>query len=340
MNASRRPACTVCIANYNGELLLPDCIASVRAQVGDISCEIIVHDDASTDRSVDLLRSEYPDIAVIASDVNVGFCISNNRMVERAQGEYILLLNNDAALFPDAIQALLAHSSEQPRRGILSLPQYDWNTGELVDRGCLLDPFYNPTPNLDPSRRDVAYVIGACLWIPRRLWNELEGFPTWMESIGEDLYLGCAAHLRGWPVQVLSTSGYRHRQGVSFGGNRIQSTGLQSTFRRRRLSEQNKTAALVICTPSFAVWPLLILHLAALGLEGSALALLKRDRTIWQKIYGPVITSTIARLPALYARRTALQLRREVTLLEYLSAFTFRHRKLLVLLRHGMPNLD
>jgi hypothetical protein len=43
---------------------------------------------------------------------------------------------------------------------ILSLPQYDFETGKLVDRGCLLDPFFNPVPNLDPAREDVAMAIG------------------------------------------------------------------------------------------------------------------------------------------------------------------------------------
>ncbi len=54
------PLCSVCIANYNGLSVLADCIDSVLDQSGDIPVEIIVHDDASTDDSVALIRQRYP----------------------------------------------------------------------------------------------------------------------------------------------------------------------------------------------------------------------------------------------------------------------------------------
>ena len=107
--------------------------------------------------------------ALIRSDSNVGFCVANNRMVAQAEGTYVLLLNNDAELYPDALRVLHDEAEKIGEPAILSLPQYDFVTGELIDRGCLLDPFFNPVPNLDPGRRDVAMVIGACLWIPRQL---------------------------------------------------------------------------------------------------------------------------------------------------------------------------
>ena len=206
LNRPAAPVCSVCIANYNGMALLADCLESVLAQLGGLSIEIIVHDDASTDDSVAWLREKYPQVELLDSAQNVGFCISNNRMATYARGEYILLLNNDAALYPDALSTLLDAAGLQSPPGILTLPQYDWATGVLVDRGCLLDPFYNPIPNLDPKRTDVAMAIGACLWLPRNLWHELGGFPEWMESIAEDLYLCCLARTRGIPVQTTVSS--------------------------------------------------------------------------------------------------------------------------------------
>ncbi|EQD70869.1 glycosyl transferase family protein, partial [mine drainage metagenome] len=152
MNPETPPRISVCIANYNGEGVLGDCLDSVLAQTVDTPAEIIVHDDASTDASLQLLRERYPQVALIASNANVGFCVANNRMVAQAQGEFVLLLNNDAALAPDALATLLREAGQQQPRGILALPQYDWASGALVDRGCLLDPFYNPVPNTDPQR--------------------------------------------------------------------------------------------------------------------------------------------------------------------------------------------
>ena len=91
---------------------------------------------------------------------------------------------------------------------ILTLPQFDATSGELIDRGCLLDPFFNPVPNLDPKRSDVAMVIGACLWIPKDLWDEMEGFPgmVWVHCRGYVFVLpGTAGGLCGAGAGRLAT---------------------------------------------------------------------------------------------------------------------------------------
>ncbi|HXD83626.1 MAG TPA: glycosyltransferase, partial [Rudaea sp.] len=307
LNRPAAPVCSVCIANYNGVAILADCIDSILQQQGEISVEIIIHDDASTDDSVTFLCTHYPQVELLVSETNVGFCVGNNRMAAHARGEFVLLLNNDAALYPDALASLLSAARDQQPAGILTLPQYDWQTGNLVNRGCLLDSFYNPVPNLDPARTDVAYAIGACLFLPRALWIELGGFPEWIGSIGEDLYLCCLGRLRGLPVAVAPGSGFRHRQGASFGGNRIDSDKLNSTFRRRALSECNKTAVMVVCTPTLLVWPLLAVHVALLTLEGIILTLLKRDRRIWRDIYGQTLGAVVREFGLLRKRRREVQ---------------------------------
>ncbi|RDS85292.1 glycosyltransferase family 2 protein [Dyella psychrodurans] len=339
LNRPEAPDCSVCIANYNGVGMLADCVDSVLAQQGDIGIEIIVHDDASSDDSVALLRTNYPQIELLASRENVGFCVANNRMVAHARGDFVLLLNNDAALYPDALLTLIEAARLQSSAGIVTLPQYDWETGVLVDRGCLLDPFYNPVPNLDPRRRDVAMVIGACLWVARDVWNELGGFPEWLESIGEDMYLCCVARLRGRPVQVTGASGYRHRQGVSFGGNRVTTQGLQTTFRRRYLSERNKIRVMVVCTPTLLVIPQLMLHILLLIIEGITLTAVRRDARIWHEIYGRVGTSVLRGFSTLWAKRHQEQRLRVVSLHGFLRPFVWMHRKLGLLYRYGMPRI-
>jgi GT2 family glycosyltransferase len=338
LNEPALPICSICIANYNGENMLVDCLESVLAQSKDIPIEVIVHDDASTDGSLELLK-RYPPVVVIASTENVGFCIANNRMVARARGEFVLLLNNDAALYPDALATLLDAARRQTPQGILTLPQYDWRTGALVDRGCLLDPFYNPVPNLDLTRQNVAMVIGACLFVSRAVWNELGGFPEWLESIGEDLYLCCVARLRGLPVYATLDSGYRHRQGASFGGNRLDAGRLSTTYRRRRLSERNKTFALVIFTPTPMAWLLLVVHLTLLALEGAVLALVRCDHRIFRDIYAGVFTSLVRERGRLWEFRTAMQCSRAVTATGFFSCFSLIPRKLAMLRRYGLPDI-
>jgi len=335
---SATPRVSICVANYDGAALLPACLDSILAQDTQAPLEILVHDDASRDGSLALLRARYPDVRVLESTRNVGFCVANNRMVAEARGEFILLLNNDAALAPDAIAHLLAAAEAIKEPGILTLPQRDWESDRLVDRGCLLDPFFNPIPNLDPERDDVAYVIGACLWCPRDAWHALGGFPEWMESIGEDLYLCGLARLRGMPVRALRESHYRHRQGASFGGNRADG-GLRTSIRRRRLSERNKTRALVVLTPGIAMWLLLPAHLLTLACEGLLLSLLRRDLTLWREVYFPALVAPFHEWSALRVRRKEVQATRKIRSATWFSAVRWQLRKMAMLWHYGVPTV-
>jgi len=331
------PLCSVCIANFNGEKVLPQCLDSVYAQQCSFAFEVLVHDDASTDGSLALLDSRNPQPIIIASNRNVGFCISNNRMVQKARGRYILLLNNDAALEPDALQTLFNHSQKQSPQGILTLPQYDWRTGELVDRGCLLDPFFNPVPNLDPERTEVAMAIGACLWIPRSLWHRLDGFPEWMGSIAEDMYLCCLARLYGYPVEVTQSSGYRHWQGKSFSGERTQESKLASTFRRRFLSERNKTFTMIITCPEQLLSIIFPIHIIALCLEGIAVSILRKDSRLLTNIYLRLPHSVWIGRMKIRKTRHQVHSNRVISSSGFLSGFRWIPWKLNLLLRFGVP---
>lgn len=339
MMRSDQPVCSICIANYNGAGVLRECLDSLAAQIGELSIEIIVHDDASSDESRDLIRREYPGVFLIESAGNVGFCVANNRMVERARGEYILLLNNDASLFPDALQALLLAARQMPVPGILGLAQHDAASGTLLDRGSHLDLFFNPYPALEAGRRDVQLIMGACLWLPRSLWLELGGFPEWFGSIGEDLFLCSLARLLGLPVQVIGESGYRHHVGHSFGGGKAVAGRLSTTVKRRALSERNKSFVLAIVTPGPLLALILPLHLLLLLLEGCTLSLLCRRLGLLRQIYLPC-------LPALWHRRREIaelrmywQPRRAVSQLSWLQGFSFWPHKLHMLCRHGLPEV-
>jgi GT2 family glycosyltransferase len=336
---TRAPLVSVCIPHYNGIELIDACIASVCSQVLDADVEIIVHDDASTDDSVAHLRTHHPDVRLIESSENVGFCVANNRMAAVAQGQYLLLLNNDATLLPDALATLLAEAQRLCRPAILGLPQYAADSGELLDIGSRLDLFLNPLPNRDPARKDVGMVMGACLWTDRALWEELGGFPEWFGSIGEDLYLCCRARLAGHPVRVLGVSGFRHRVGHSFGGGKIADGQLRSTFRRRALSERNKTFVMVITYPAPFMQVMLPVHLMLLLLEGMLISLLKVDSRFLWEIYLPVFGALVRHRKELRAARRVAQQNRRLTSADFYAVFDWVPYKLRMLFRHGLPEL-
>ena len=334
------PIVSICIANYNGIDLIDACIASVRAQDCAFPVEIIVHDDASQDGSVALIRARHPDVRLIEGPENVGFCIANNRMAAIAHGEYLLLLNNDAELLPDALRVLHLEAERLDRPAILSLPQFDFETRELIDRGCLLDPFFNPVPNLDPTRHEVAMVIGACLWIPKTLWDELDGFPEWFGSIAEDMYLCCVARLADHPVRASESSGYQHRVGATFGGGKpTQDRSLVTTARRRRLSERNKCFVLILTCPAPYFYLLLPLHLILLTIEGMLLALAKNDWHIFENIYLDCLRQLWQARSRLITKRESIQAARKITAGQYFHVFLSRHHKINLLFKHGLPHV-
>lgn len=337
VTSAREPACSVCIANYNGEAVIGDCLESVYGQDFDLPIEIIVHDDASTDSSVDAVRSRFPDVTLIPSERNVGFCVANNRMVARARGRYVLLLNNDAVLRRDALRTLFLHAETKQLPAILGLPQYDLQTGALLDRGSLLDPFMNPVPNLDPVRADVGMVMGSCLWIPRALWEELGGFPEWFGSLAEDMYLCCLARLSGVPVTVLPESGYDHWVGRSFKGGKVVGNALQTSYQRRALSERNKSYTFFVCWPTVLAYPSFTLHLLFLGLEGLLLSTIKADRNILASIYLPCFSSVWKERNRLLQERNRVQRSTRIGLLRFLRVFTPIPYKMKMLVRFGLP---
>ena len=333
------PVCSICIANFNGEAVIGPCLESVKNQDFDQPIEVIIHDDASTDASVDFIRTLYPNATLIPSERNVGYCVSNNRMVSRARGRYILLLNNDAVLHRDAVRTLFRHAEQLPGPAVLGLPQYDIETGALIDRGSLLDPFMNPVPNLDRGRTDVAMVMGACFWIPRALWDDLGGFPEWFGSLAEDLYLCCLARLRGVPVTVPPESGYDHWVGRSFKGGKVVQNSLMTTYRRRALSERNKSFVMLICCPAPALYFLFPLHLCLLTAEGLILSLLKRSRRVFDEIYSPCLTSIWKKRVCLSRVRRHVQSSKRVSSGAYFSSHRGFPYKLQMLAKHGIPSI-
>ncbi len=331
--------CSVCIANYNGMDVIDDCLRSVLDQKCDFSYEIIVHDDASTDGSADYIASHYPQVRLIRGDQNAGYCISNNRMADQARGRFLLLLNNDAALFPDALLTLYIEATREPENAVLSLPQFNAETGALVDRGLLLDPFLNPLPNLDPARTEVSTVHGACLWIPKDLWREIGGFPDWFHMLAEDLYLCCVTRLWGGKVVVPTRSGYRHRIGYSIGGGKSQGANLVSTFRRRALSERNKNFVMLLCYPLPALWLVMPLHTILLLVEGIILALFRHNVKILWGIYLASMTSIWSHRKVLSDGRCAVREKRTITSTMFFSTFTWFPYKLSLLRRYGLPRI-
>ena len=115
---TRHPEVSVLIVSYNTRELLRGCLESLRRVQDEVDIEIIVVDNASTDHSADVIRTEFSDIKLIQSDDNIGFASGVNLARESAVGEYLLILNPDCLVPRFSIRKLRDFLIENPNRAI------------------------------------------------------------------------------------------------------------------------------------------------------------------------------------------------------------------------------
>lgn len=111
---------SVIIVNYNGLQYLENCFNALSENLSNLSYEIIVVDNQSSDNSVAFIKEKFPEIVIIESSENLGFGKANNLGVSRAKGETLLLLNNDTVLLNEIKPAVEVLYS-QNNYGIVSI---------------------------------------------------------------------------------------------------------------------------------------------------------------------------------------------------------------------------
>jgi GT2 family glycosyltransferase len=116
VDAESAPLCSIVIPTYNGRGLLDRCLASIarhRPAEGGSSIEVIVADDASTDRTAEWLRDVHPDVRLVRLPQNGGFCTACNAGIALARGRYIQVLNNDTEVTRGWVQSGLAPFADE-----------------------------------------------------------------------------------------------------------------------------------------------------------------------------------------------------------------------------------
>ncbi len=175
---------SILIVNWNTADYLLGCLEALYAHPPAAAFEVIVVDNASSDDSLAQLAVRYPQVTVVASELNLGFARANNRAAAAAQGAHLLLLNPDTRVAPGAIDHLLDYLSRQPRVGAVGprLLNADGSLQPSVERLPSLfreawrlfhlDPLYPVSqyrlPGAAPmAPRAVEVINGACLLLRR-----------------------------------------------------------------------------------------------------------------------------------------------------------------------------
>jgi GT2 family glycosyltransferase len=110
---------SIIIVNWNTRDFLRDCLRSIYGQTEGVSFEVIVVDNASSDRSASMIREEFPRAMLIENAENRGFAAANNQGLAMASGRYLLLLNPDTLILDHAIEKTIRFAESRPDVGVV-----------------------------------------------------------------------------------------------------------------------------------------------------------------------------------------------------------------------------
>lgn len=105
---------------WNSADLITEQIKSVRAGCKNISFEQFVVDNASTDKTAEIIASEFPGVKLIKNYKNRGFASSNNQAAKLAQGEFLLFLNPDMRVEEGSLDKMVKWMQAHPEVGLAS----------------------------------------------------------------------------------------------------------------------------------------------------------------------------------------------------------------------------
>ncbi|HLB11432.1 MAG TPA: glycosyltransferase family 2 protein [Dehalococcoidia bacterium] len=231
---------SVVIVSYNVADLLRGCLRSVYASRG-VEHEVWVVDNCSSDGSAALVAREFPQAQLLVSDCNGGYAYANNLALRRARGDYLLLLNPDTVVQPDALAEMVAFMESRPDVGMVG-PKLVRDDGSL-DLACRRS-FPSPAVSfyrmaglsrrfprsrrfgrynltyLDPDQEaEVDSVVGAFMMVRRQAVEQVGLLDESFFLYGEDLDWAMRVKKAGWKVVYNPRVVVLHRKASSSTGD-------------------------------------------------------------------------------------------------------------------------
>lgn len=239
---SASPAVSIIVVTYNSLGVIGSCLdALTRDGEPPADTEVIVVDNLSTDDTVAVLRERHPWVHVIENDSNAGFSRAVNLAAAHAAGRHLLLLNPDARISSEGVARLSRLLDSDPSIGAAS-PVLE-NEGEEVvilaaghaptmtrmflhqsglsrlgRRWSALEGHYLFAADVRKGVRDVDWVSGGCLMVPRDVWRRAGGLTDRWFMYAEDVEF--CLRLRAAGLRVIVDAGERahHALGGSSSG--------------------------------------------------------------------------------------------------------------------------
>ena len=185
---------SILIVTYQSEDEILDCIKSIYQNINKIVFEIIIIDNASTDKTIKIIKDNFPEITIIENEQNRGFSYANNLGAKIAKGEFLFFINPDSLVIENTIGKLMSIYDMDEKNGIIA-PKIKNINGSIQPPALkipnilttLFEVFglYLFLPNTILGYRsrsnivmdiEVGWVTGACFIIKRQDYDFLKGF--------------------------------------------------------------------------------------------------------------------------------------------------------------------
>lgn len=227
---------TISIVNTSNCRLLRACLASVRATALGLNPRVVVVDNASTDGSAAMVRSEFPEVALIAVEERAGYSANHNRVLKQVEDPYALVLNEDTELLAGALAALIRFLEEHPRCGAVGplalntdgsrQPSCNRFPQPLAEAARVLLPA-RWAIRLDPALPAAAHadtcfpdwIGGMCMLLRRAALAEVGALDDRYYLFFEEVDLCRRLRAAGWDVGFTPEARIRHHGGASYTGD-------------------------------------------------------------------------------------------------------------------------
>jgi len=256
---------SIIIINYNTVSLLCDAIDSVLEKTTDISYEIIVVDNNSSDNSENIIPEKYSEkVVFLKLPENIGFGRANNEGVKIAKGRNIFFLNPDTILVNNAVRILSDYLDNHSEVAVCGGNLYDadmkpthsfarhfFSVFYEVDfffMNCLSRIKYGKNSNFNYSEKEleVMCIVGADLMIKKLVFEKVGGFDPDFFMYHEEQELCFRMNKNRYKIMSVPTAKIIHLEGKSFTSNwsRLKiELGARSLFYKKTHTSLHKKIA-------------------------------------------------------------------------------------------------
>src|SRR5437899_5460565 len=140
------PSISIIILNYNAKDFIENCIRSIlESEYTREKMEIILVDNASSDKSVEIVRNKFPPVKIVQNKSNLGFCEGNNVGMRTAEGEILVILNPDVKVEKNWLIELIKVFEQNNNAGLVR-SKLLYSDGTIQNIGFKLHKSLRPIP--------------------------------------------------------------------------------------------------------------------------------------------------------------------------------------------------